>query len=526
MAEILNLTTFWRFTMTKENKITGLNMKSVHAIIGICIMFFGSYLPQPGKIVESSERLLNMGFPAVDGGVLVSISPVGMTVATIFFGVVYLWIFVDTFWPSILGFITLGFSNYAPMNAVIAGFFGNASTFTAFMLFLFCTALVKNQIANYFAQFLMTRKIVENRPWLMTSVLLLSAYLIASLDAISSMFIVWPVYFTIFNAVGLKKGDKYVTLMLVNSLIMILLCFSTDAIKGGSFLLLANLYAIADANPELMIQPIGFGSYMLFGVVVSMTVMVCLLAMMRYVFRVDVSPLKNFDIEVLLRNKLPPMTWKHKTLIFLLISYVFVMVLPGMLPDGNIIKNIITSNIFGWSTVLVLLTSMIHYKGEALADVPQLLGIFPWRVFFLTATAFLLGAAMTSPQTQVAIYMEYVLRDMFDGLSFFWLVSASVVVAIMITNFSNSIVAGIIFTPVLVPLCNAYGFNTSIVLTCFFFTVLIGAVTPAASPFAAVLFDNEEWISKTDVMRYAFVGSMLVVLVVILVGIPIASMLF
>ena len=63
-------------------------------------------------------------------------------------------------------------------------------------------------------------------------------------------------------------------------------------------------------------------------------------------------------------------------------------------------------------------------------------------------------------------------------------------------------------------------------MACFIYAVLIAACTPAASPFAALLYGQTDWIDRRDIGRYTVISSALVVLVVIVVGIPLARVLF
>lgn len=498
----------------------------IHTIIGISIMLFGRFIVPPTMLVESSEKLLSLGFPAVDGGVLIGLTPVGVTVLSLFFGVVYLWGTVDTLWPCFLGILLLGISDFAPMNQILMGFMGNPNTVLIFMLFIFGAALIRSQIAVYLARWLMTRKIVEGRPWVLTSMILFATYLVAYVEQVSSMFIMWPALYLIFKECGFKKGDKYVSLMVVNTLIMVLLSFAGDPIKGGAFYLVTNLYGLAASNPELQVQPINPALYLLFSVIISLVVLAVLLFVMRFIYRVDISSLKNIDINILRKNELPPMTWKQKGILVLFFTYMAWMLLPGLLPASNPLAMFLRANLMGGSLFIVFLLSFVQFKGESIADIVQTNAAFPWRVFFLIATAFALGNAVVSPSTNVTIMMEYLLRDWFAGLNYTLLIIAIVGIAIIVTNFCNSVVAGIMFTPVIIPLCNAMGFSPYPVLACFFFVVLVGAATPAASPYAAMLFDNDEWICKKDAFHYSIVASIIVVLTMIIVGVPLAKMFF
>jgi len=498
----------------------------IHTIIGISIMLFGGFITSPTMVVESSERLLSMGFPVVDGGVLISMTPIGVTVLSLFLGMVYLWGTVDTLWPCFLGILLLGISDFAPMNKVLTLFMGHPTTVLIFMLFIFGAALIRSQIAVYLARWLMTRKIVEGRPWVFTSMILFTTYMVAYIEQVSAMFIMWPALYLIFKECGFKKGDKYVSLMVVNTLMMVLLSFAGDPIKGGAFYLVTNLYGLAASNPELNIQPMNAALFLLFGVIVSSIVLVILLLIMRFVYRVDVSPLKKMNIEVLRKDELPPMSWKQKGIIVLFFTYMAWMLLPGILPASNPVAMFLRANLMGGSLFIVFLLSFIQYKGESVANIVQTNAAFPWRVFFLIAVATSLGNAVVGPSTNVSIMMEYLLRGWFAGVDYTSLMIGIVFIAIIVTNFCNSVVAGLMFTPVLLALCNAMGFNPYPVLACFFFVVLIGAATPAASPYAAMLFDNEEWIGKKDAFHYSIVGSIVVVIVAAAVGVPLAKMFF
>ncbi len=498
----------------------------IHTIIGIAIMICGRYLSSPTLLVEPTQKLIDMGFPLIDGQIALSISQTGMLVIGLFFGIIYLWTFVSTVWPCFLGVFMLGASSYAPFNQVFNMFLGNPMTIQIFFLYIFAAALVQSNVAAYLSRYLMTHKMVEGRPWVLTGVILLTAYLVAFLDQISSVFIMWPAVYAIFKDVGYKKGDKYVSLMIVNVIAMILCSFSTDAIKGGSFYLLSGLYAMIAANPNLQVESMSYAAFLTFGITVSISVLFILLALMRFVFKVDVTPLKNFDVNILKKNELPPMNWQQKTIIVLFMLYALYMLLPGILPKTNPIAQFLSANIFGGTCLLAFALTFIQYKGKHLTDLQTTMAAYPMGTFFLIAVALLFGAAVNAPATNVSIFLEYVLRDWFGGLGFSTLLVLVIILAIIVTNFLNSVAAGLIFAPVIIAVCNAYGFNPSPVLACFFYAVLFAIATPAGSPFAAMLFANWEWISKKDVLLYGITASLIVIAVLVFIGAPLATMLF
>ena len=500
--------------------------RCVHILLGLSIMFFGRYLPAPSLIVEASDTLIQMGFPQVDGGVLISITPIGMTILSLFVGVVYLWGSVDTLWPGFLGVLLLGFSSYAPMPKVLSMFMGNPMVVMIFFLFIFAAALIKSNVSTYLARWLMTHKIVQGRPWMLTTVILLTTYIVAFFEQTTACFLIWPALYIIFQHAGFKKGDLYVSLMLVNTIIMALLSFATDPIKGGAFYLLSNMQSLSQSSPGLHVVPINVAAYLCFGLSISLVTIAVLLILMRFVFRVDVTPLKNINLDILKQEQLPPMSLRQKTIIGLFLFYALWLILPGVIGVNNPVGSFMNRNAFAGSLMIVFFLTFLHIDKKPVADIIASNAVYPWRIYFLIAVAFLLGGALIGEGTNVTIFMEYALRNLLSGLSFTVLAIAVIFIGIVMTNFCNSVVLGLVLTPVLLAVCQAFGLSASPILACFFFIVLIGACTPAASPFAAILYDNAEWVSGRDVAIHSIISSLAVTGVIIIVGIPLALALF
>ncbi|WP_421899751.1 SLC13 family permease [Maridesulfovibrio sp.] len=498
----------------------------VHMFVGIGIMLFGRMLPAPSIIVDASEKMINMGFPQVDGGVLISITPVGMTVITLFVGVVYLWTTVDTMWPSFLGVILLGMSNYAPMPVVLKQFMGNPMVVMIFFLFIFAAILVKSNISTYLARWFMAHPKVQGRPWLFTASILLATYFVAFLEQVTACFLMLPVLFIVFEAVGFKKGDKYVTFMVTNVIIMALLSFASDPIKGGAFYLLANLQSLAGKATDLNVVPINLAAYLGFAFIISFTCIGVILLLMRFVFRVDVSPLEKIDMNAINKEELPPLSAAQKIIVGLFLFYAVWLLLPGIIGRDNLLGAFMAQNAMAGTMMVTFLACFIRVGGKPVADLHETGQAFSWRTFFLIATAFLLGGAMSGKGTNISIFMEYLLRDHLSGLGMTMLSVAVIILGIAITNFFNSVVAGLVLSPVLLAIANAFGFNAAPVLACFFYVVLIAAATPAGSPFGAILFDQPKWISKKDAAAHAVLMSGVVVAVLIVVGIPLANTIF
>ncbi len=463
----------------------------IHTIIGLAIMVSGYFLPCPGMVVEASEKLAALNLPAVDGGLELAITRIGMIISMTFFGVIYLWTFVDTLWPCFVGVAALVFSGYAPPPKVLSTFLGNPMVVMLFFLFMLAAAIVHSNLAGWMAKYAMSRKFINGRPWVLTATLLFTTYLVAFLDQVSAMFLMWPALFGIFKETGYKKGDTYVSMMTVYVAIVILLSFASDPFKGGAMYLLVNLQSLAATDVNTVVPSLNIAAYILFAVIVSIVSIILLLLMMRFVFRADLTPLAKYSGSG--NQELPKMTAMQKLVLFDFIFYAIWLLLPAIIGADNPVGAFLKKNHLTGSLMAIIVLSVVFIKGKPVIDVTAANSKYPWRVFLLIAVAMLLGGVMTGKGTNVSLYMEYGLRNLIGGLNPVAFSIAVVAIGIVFTNFCNSVVLGLMLTPVLIAVATAFNINAAPMLACFIYAVLIAACTPAASPFAATLYGQTEW---------------------------------
>ena len=68
---------------------------------------------------------------------------------------------------------------------------------------------------------------------------------------------------------------------------------------------------------------------------------------------------------------------------------------------------------------------------------------------------------MTGPGTNVALYMEYALRNLLGGMDATTFSIVVVLIGIIFTNFCNSVVLGLVLTPVLLAVANAFDISSA-----------------------------------------------------------------
>lgn len=499
--------------------------KMFHIAIGFFLLFSGYFFSSPEFFVTPTDKLISMDFPQVAEKIAISLTPSGMIVLGVFLGTVYLWTFVDTIWPSFLGVLLLGSSPYLDMNKVLTSFMGSPIVVLVFFLFVFAAALVRSNVATYIARWLMTRPFLEHKPWLLILMLFFTTYCVAFFEQTTVVFLMWPVAYTIFKEAGCQKGDTLVSFVIVGIPVMALLSFATDVIKGGAFYLLASLstytqiagVSIVAMNPVI---------YLFFAFTLSLIIMLLIVAIMRFVYKVDIKALNRFDVEALKANPLPPLNNKQKWTIFLFALYAIILILAATLPQDTAVGVFLRTKQSSASLFIVLVLAVLNFEGKSMLDFPKIMSSYSWTVFFLIASAFTFGDALTNPSTNFILVAESLLKEIFIDSSYFQLAVGIVLLAIFVTNFTVSVVIGLIFAPVIITLCVSCNFDYLPVLACFYYIVLIAICTPAASPFAALLYSNQAWVSTKDIVHYTSLMSIIVIGVMVSIGIPLSMYLF
>ena len=169
----------------------------------------------------------------------------------------------------------------------------------------------------------------------------------------------------------------------------------------------------------------------------------------------------------------------------------------------------------------------VRIKGKALIDVPAVLATdISWSSYYIIVAAIFLGSVMTDQSTGVSAFLEYMLSPIFSNMSPIVFTIALLLAAGFLTNLCNSLVIGMILQPIIVSYCMQTGANAGpIVTVMILFVLLSAAITPAASPFAALLHGNKEWVPTKYVYQYTIPLVLIELVIYVFLGIPLANIL-
>ena len=177
---------------------------------------------------------------------------------------------------------------------------------------------------------------------------------------------------------------------------------------------------------------------------------------------------------------------------------------------------------------MAAIMAAIRVKGQPILDIPKVISSnVSWGSYFIIVAAVLLGSVLTNPSTGVSAFLAYILSPIFQGMSpAVFIILSSAALGGILTNICNSLVIGMILQPIIMTYCIQTGADARPIVTLMIqFVLLSAAVTPAASPFAAILHSNKEWIPTKYVYQYTLPIVLIELAIMLVVGIPLTSIL-
>lgn len=119
---------------------------------------------------------------------------------------------------------------------------------------------------------------------------------------------------------------------------------------------------------------------------------------------------------------------------------------------------------------------------------------------------------MSADSTGIKAFLAQLISPLLAGHSPIFFIILLVACAGLLTNICNNGVVALILISVLLSIGEELGLAPTPIAITIMLTVQMAMFTPAASPFAAILFGNTEWIKPKAVYKY---GSILLVFLII-----------
>ena len=442
------------------------------------------------------------------------LTEMGVGIVGTFIGAVYGWIMIDMLWPSVLALVGIGLS--IGMNQMMVASFGSLTIVAMIVCMMAIGVAMKNGAFTWLAMKLLTNKAMAGRGWTILTVILLLAWLVGSFNPIIMMMIFASFMISMFEQVGVKKDDKLVVIMFLAVAYQLMCGQILFPFMGTG---LTYLMAYNNMFPNL---PIPMGQYLTMMIIMGLVMLVVLLVLLKFVFRVDVSPLSNYKPQ---GEGVPPATKGQKYALILFVVFMLANVVMIFAPGA--IKHFLEQ--FGIVGIAMLMGAVVPLikdeNGKSLGNLEELLSMANWGQIMMVGYIMVVSTQMMMPTTGISAFMANFIKP-FMALPPMVFIVVVMVFCLILTNVANNMLCAILCMPFLVNFGSMMGMNPVGMVCLMFIITEFALATPAASPVTGVAFSYTNWVSSNQMMKYGVLLSVILFVVFLIVGWPIANFVF
>lgn len=452
-----------------------------------------------------------------------TITPMGMKVLGVFLGLIYAWMFIGMLWPSFAGLVALGLSGYCSVTQAFNIGFGNSTFLQIFFFFIIAAYAEHSGLSNKIALFFLSRKSIEGRPWMFVCMLFLASYILGIfIMTYAVIFFMWTILISICDIVGYRRLSREAGFLFVGVLQM--------ATLGGTIMPYQVFPKVCmTALAEATGLTVSSGVFIVYMTLISFTGMLLYFAGGRLI-RLDLSRFGMLKTEHVLRDKQLSLTTEEKIAGAVLAGFTAIILLPLVLPKGCLFLDIYRHmGDFGVLVASICLVCAFRLNGRPLADFKKLAqeGL-NWDLLALVAATMAIGKAMLAKETGIITTIVDVIMPMFSDMSGLMFILISFITMALLTQVAHNLVLATTFIPILSNLALSLGMpeQVAIIIAAGLSQVLLAAlVTPAASNRGALIY-GYEWIGPKRAAHYGSLAVIAADLAVIVIGIPLAFVLF
>ena len=471
--------------------------QTIHVIITLVLMFGIGLLPPVSALTVSGMRVL---------GILL--------------GIIWGVTFCQVAWPCLMGMGALVLYQVAPIGTILSTGLGSDSIMLMIFFFAFVAILEQNKITEFLATWLITRKVVKGKPWLFSYFLIIGTMFAGAMgSSFPAMIVFWGILTATCKLYDLKPFTKYPTVMFMGICIGGLASSSTWLFRGNPLYVNSMLKTVSNGTVYL-----NFGIYALFSFIMWMIVIAGYILMCKYILKIDLGAMSNIDDSVvdksfLILDKRQKVVFFYMLLV--LVTYCVTGFVPAATPVGQYIA---TFGVCGPLFIILALMAITSVDGKPIADIAAAAksGVI-WDTTILSGVLLGLSTIMMTTDTGIGASILAVLGPVFQGKGTIFMCIIICVVSVILTNFMANTTVGLMFAPVIYSFSVSMGFNPLPMIAMMLISIHIAYLTPAASPFASLLFGFSDWVKPSDIYKYGLLTCIWMVVVFLVIGIPLSN---
>lgn len=473
----------------------------LHWLIGIVIMALGYVIPPSAPLTEMGVKIL-----------------------MIFIGMIYLWCTVNPIGGSLMALFAVSVVGYAPLSVILSQAISNDTWVVMFFAIILFVSAIESGMPRYIAHgiFKASQGIVTGRPMALVFILMVAAFVISALtDIIPAILMFWGICYSIIEELKLEKKDPYSMLLVMSTFLGATLGNSALPFKGAILIIISAFEAASGAE-------IAYGIYLVINILTGLIIMSLFCLGCKFLFRIDMSKVKNIDGHMLAKEELEPMNRSVKAHLFCVFAFILLVLVSSILPEGSSVHTFLIKLGTGGIAAVMLIVLFIvkNENGQPIIMMKKVMSEVPWGAMFMVmAAVYMAGALKDKEVTGVIPWLKTILTPILGGHSEFVFMALVVALAMILTCFFHNGALGNMMMPILFAVADASGYHSVAIAAIMTMGINIAYLAPSASNWAPLLFSNKEYITTKEIWTIGLFFEVLSFGIYVLIGYPLATVL-
>lgn len=338
-------------------------------------------------------------------------------------------------------------------NTLIGQTIGSSMVVQMLFMFSICNSLLYTGAGEFIAKWLLSRKWIQGKPVIFCMMMLFVAWLSGPFMGMSGLILLYTIMDNVDDIIGIKHTDNFS--------MMLRMGIQATEMLGSAFLpflgiVLAIFNGINVALAEAGIVT-NYALYMLGSFVISMLFILGFIALMLFIFRDNVKPLRELDISKIEGMQDLKITKQQKcAIIFTLLAvlYTIISLVAGTTSAfGKFFSDI---GLWVWAALMLSLIGIVRVEGKPVVSPDALMSKIMWGAVLACAAFSVVGGMLSNPEFGVRGWITNILGPVFTGMGFPVFLLFIIVITSVITNFFSNMATGLIIGSLVAPFCVLY----------------------------------------------------------------------
>ena len=446
------------------------------------------------------------------------LNEISMQVIGVFVGVIYGWITLSIGWPSILGLVAFGLTDYVSMSDLLVSAFASQTVVMIMGLLLLAAFIQQAGLTTIIVDFLLSRKSAKGRPYVVLFYFLLAGFIAAILSQPLAVLVIFlELFLEIMKKTDIKPHSRAVPTFFVGSAFAIVIGDISLPFKGCAILGIGAYSSITGENLDFL-------RYTLFMMPMCLLTIVAYVLFCKFILRINLSGLEDYVHDT---SKSATITLRQKVSLVGVILAMAMLLVPSILPDSWAITPIITGLGLGGLTIfLVAILMMIKVEGKPLMDLGEIASQYPWNVYFVIVVLLPLADALSSDAVGLKQLLSAGATSLLSGLPGVLTIFLVVLISAVVTNFANNMVVCSVFVTIICFMGDALPFSTAVMSCLVILATNLSMFFPAANPMNAIIFSQKNIVTFKAEFTHGLISCVFLCVVISVVGFFYGSLIF